>query len=70
MEPCEGRAEGHSPFPLPAGQDMQPLDTAQDTVGSAHVQLFVCQDPKVFLRRAALNEFYSQASLPSPRESL
>lgn len=26
------------------------------------VQLFVCQDPKVFLHRAALNEFYSQSS--------
>ncbi|KAK4827362.1 hypothetical protein QYF61_017287 [Mycteria americana] len=65
----QSRAEGQNPLPRPAGHAA--FDAAQDTTGllgceralSAHVQLFIHQDPQVLPHRAALDHTIPQPVL-------
>ena len=70
MGPHEGRVEGNSNLPLPAGH--LSFDAAQDAVGIlgfmhtplAHVQLLIHQDFQVLLPRAALQVLSLSLHIP------
>ena len=69
MGPHEGKVDEDSALPLPAATSllMEPRLllglSGCKCILLAHVQLFICQDPKVLLRGAVLYEFFSQSVL-------